>query len=107
MQARCARSVFRAESCLRVRNCRFSSTIPDFAFYPDFLDVKEQATLLKTCLQKLDMEESRRMRRRRREYLATQRESPSALPEGSQPIAEYFLPDELYLFEEASSFDRL
>ncbi|KZV75739.1 hypothetical protein PENSPDRAFT_646792 [Peniophora sp. CONT] len=94
------RTIFRTQSCLRLRHCRFSSTIPDFAFYPDFLDVKEQTTLLDACMKKLDLGESRRMRRRREQYLAVQREDSSAFPEVSQRLANHFLPDDLYHFEE-------
>ncbi|VDC06001.1 unnamed protein product [Peniophora sp. CBMAI 1063] len=100
MQVHCARFVKRAESCIRSRFRCFSSTIPDFAFYPDFFDVKEQTTLLEACLKKLDLEESRRMRRRREQYLAVQRKDIPALPESSQRLVDYFLPDDLYQFEE-------
>lgn len=102
MQARGARAVFRTKSCLRLRYCRFSSTIPGFAFYPDFFDVKEQSTLLHACLGKLDTGESRRMRRRREQYLAAHRKNFTTLPECSQRLADHFLPDDLYQFEEVS-----
>ncbi|KAH9857059.1 hypothetical protein C2E23DRAFT_720601 [Lenzites betulinus] len=66
----------------------------DFAFYPEFFTAREQSTLLRAALQKLDSMEGSRFRRRRREFLRT---SPPAV---TQDVRALFLPDELYDFQE-------
>ncbi|KAI0831495.1 hypothetical protein BC628DRAFT_1415985 [Trametes gibbosa] len=72
-----------------------SARLPrDFAFYPDFFTAREQCTLLRAALRKLDSMEGTRFRRRRKEFLRT---SPGAQDARVQAL---FLPDELYDFQE-------
>lgn len=85
------------------------STIPpwlrdNFSLWPTFLNEMEQAILLRAALRKLDDNESRTMRRRRRDYLATHQEAAPRLPSLGTPINEVFLPDEYYQFEEVRRF---
>ena len=103
MQVRCARAMTFAGPYVRLRRRWYSSAIPgipDFAFYPNVLDDKEQATLLHACLRKLDLGESRRMRRRREQYLATRYCDTGTVHQNSEHPADLFLPDDLYQFEE-------
>lgn len=82
-----------------------TSTIPiwlrdDFSLWPTFLNEVEQGVLLKAALRKLDDNESRTMRRRRRDYLAGHPELASQSPDFGTPATKLFLPDEYYQFEE-------
>ena len=43
----------------------------DMAFYPDFFSLEEQRVLLSASLQKLDMTESRKVRRRQKEFISS------------------------------------
>ncbi|EIM90184.1 uncharacterized protein STEHIDRAFT_50297 [Stereum hirsutum FP-91666 SS1] len=81
------------------------STIPpwlrdNFSLWPTFLNEVEQVVLLRAALRKLDDNESRTMRRRRRDYLAAHQETAPRLPSLGTPITKVFLPDEYYQFEE-------
>ena len=64
----------------------------DFAFYPNFFSVSEQRVLLSAALQKLDMGESARTRRRQRGFA---RPDPS-----TASVEDLSLPDDYYTFEE-------
>lgn len=66
----------------------------DMDFYPDFFSPEEQRILLSASLEKLNTNESRKFRRRQREYQASQ----PAL--SSSSVNDLFLPDEFYTFEE-------
>jgi len=70
---------------------------PDFSFWPDYFTGREQRVLLKASLQKLDASETRISRRRRKEYWKSRAHE---LP--SSQLIEFFAPDELYDFQEAS-----
>lgn len=85
-----------------------TSTIPlwlrdNFSLWPTFLNEIEQTVLLRAALRKLDDNESRTMRRRRRDYLAAHQEATPRSSLGT-PITNVFLPDEYYHFEEVRGF---
>jgi len=73
---------------------------PGFVFWPGYFTNEEQRVLLEASLYKLDSLESRRARKKRRQYWDT---NPSKLT-GSTNLLEVFAPDELYEFEEARSY---
>lgn len=82
-----------------------TSTIPlwlrdNFSFWPTFLNEVEQTVVLRAALRKLDDNESKSMRRRRRDYLAAHQGLASRLPSLGTPVTHVFLPDEYYQFEE-------
>ena len=66
----------------------------DFTFYPNFFSHEEQRLLLLAALQKLDLTENRKVRRRQREFSASRKQEPL------NSIEQVFLPDEYYTFEE-------
>lgn len=68
----------------------------DFTFYPAFFSSSEQRLLLSTALEKLDMSEPRKVRRRQREFLA----SRTVCGPTTNTVDDLFLPDEYYTFEE-------
>src|SRR6266545_1719676 len=70
---------------------------PGFFFWPRYFTNEEQRTLLEASLYKLDGLETRRARKKRRQYW----ESKLV---GSSNLLEVFAPDELYEFEEARSY---
>ncbi|OBZ75433.1 hypothetical protein A0H81_04127, partial [Grifola frondosa] len=67
----------------------------DFTFFRDFFTIPEQRILLTAALRKLDLMDSRQLRRRRKDYSSTAVESSQ-----SDSIQSLFLPDEYYGFEE-------
>lgn len=69
----------------------------DFVFLPNFLSLAEQRVLLAAALEKLNKNDPREYRRRRRDFLA---KLPPALPEDVQ---SEFLPDAYYPFEQVLS----
>ncbi|KAH7929799.1 hypothetical protein BV22DRAFT_1043721 [Leucogyrophana mollusca] len=69
----------------------------DFDLYPNFFTFSEQRILLTTALQKLDATESRRARKRRKEFQSSI--SPSS-DLSSSSLQDLFLPDDYYAFEE-------
>lgn len=73
----------------------------DFSFYPEFFSAEEQRLLLTAALQKLDMIENRKIRRRQREFLASHSPSPLSSIEG------VFLPDDYYTFQEVRFIIRV
>lgn len=85
---------------------RYSKLVPswlqgDFKLWPAFLTEDEQAVLLKAALRKLDDNESRTMRRRRRDFLSSLESSMTGFSGGTSSfLTELFLPDEYYQFEE-------
>ena len=66
-----------------------------FELHPEFLNVDEQRTLLKACLEKLDATDMRATRKLRRQYLASQ----PPTNEHAQ-IGSLFVPDEHYEFQQ-------
>lgn len=68
----------------------------DFTFYPAFFSLPEQQLLLSTALEKLDMSEPRKVRRRQKEYIT----SRTARGPTANTVDDLFLPDEYYTFEE-------
>lgn len=84
---------------------RYSTLIPswlkdDFTWWPTFLNESEQRLLLRAALRKLDDSESRTMRRKRKDFLA---HNPHRAADSSvNAIADLFLPDEYYQFEEVN-----
>ncbi|ETW78318.1 hypothetical protein HETIRDRAFT_127322 [Heterobasidion irregulare TC 32-1] len=64
-------------------------------FFPKFLDLTEQHTLLHAALHKLDSLENRALRRRRKDFLSTR----SPIPETAQTVEDFF-PDQYYDFHE-------
>ena len=71
---------------------------PGFVFWPGYFTSEEQRILLEASLYKLDSLETRRARKKRRQY---QEANPSI---GSANLLQMFAPDGLYEFEEARSY---
>ncbi|KAI0273661.1 hypothetical protein BC834DRAFT_220743 [Gloeopeniophorella convolvens] len=93
----CARRSALAAYGLATRHYGSSPTLPsDFLWFPHFFDWAEQRVLLSAALQKLDASEPRIMRKRRREFLASQ---PRPARD-TDKLTDAFLPDELYDFQE-------
>lgn len=67
-----------------------------FRFYNDFLNMDEQRILLAACLQKLDDQESPRVRRNRRRMLA---ERSNKRYENTDELLGLFAPEESCEFE--------
>jgi hypothetical protein len=73
---------------------------PDFNLFPDIFTISEQKLLLSTCLQQLDVQESR-LYRRRREKLSTSHPGGNYdISNANSPVAALFLPDEYYDFQD-------
>ncbi|KDR81476.1 hypothetical protein GALMADRAFT_239435 [Galerina marginata CBS 339.88] len=69
-----------------------------FSFWPNYFSDTEQKTLLAASLHKLDQSETRRARRRRKEYWDSKLQSLIRLGAGSP--ASLFAPDDMYEFQE-------
>ncbi|KAG1835656.1 hypothetical protein EV424DRAFT_1468114 [Suillus variegatus] len=71
-----------------------SAGLPEgFKFFPEFLSLSEQRTLLSAALFKLDSTETKQARKKRRDFLANH-------PQGHRVIEDIFLPDAYYNFQE-------
>ncbi|KAG2115120.1 uncharacterized protein F5147DRAFT_676306 [Suillus discolor] len=71
-----------------------SAGLPEgFKFFPKFLSLSEQRTLLSAALFKLDSTESKQARKQRRDFLANH-------PQEHRVIEDIFLPDAYYNFQE-------
>ncbi|KAG2348468.1 hypothetical protein BDR05DRAFT_957095 [Suillus weaverae] len=77
-------------SLLRTR----STGLPEgFKFFPEFLSLSEQRTLLSAALSKLDSTETKQARKQRKDFLASH-------PQEHRAIEDIFLPDAYYNFQE-------
>ncbi|KAG2158172.1 uncharacterized protein EDB93DRAFT_1238447 [Suillus bovinus] len=72
---------------------RFAGLPEGFKFFPDFLSLSEQRTLLSAALTKLDSTETKQARKRRKDFLANH-------PQEHRVIEDIFLPDAYYNFQE-------
>lgn len=71
-----------------------SAGLPEgFKFFPGFLSLSEQRTLLSAALFKLDSTETKQARKKRRDFLANH-------PQEHRVIEDIFLPDAYYNFQE-------
>lgn len=71
-----------------------SAGLPEgFKFFPEFLSLSEQRTLLSAALSKLDSAESKQARKRRKDFLANH-------PQEHRATEDLFLPDACYNFQE-------
>ncbi|KAG2061191.1 hypothetical protein BDR06DRAFT_1001513 [Suillus hirtellus] len=71
-----------------------SAGLPEgFKFFPEFLSLSEQRTLLSAALFKLDSTETKQARKKRRDFLANH-------PQEHRVIEDIFLPDAYYNFQE-------
>lgn len=71
------------------------AAIDGFTFFPDFLSLTEQRTLLSAALSKLDSTGTKQARKRQRDFLANH-------PRESRGIEDVFLPEAYYDFEEVA-----
>lgn len=71
---------------------------PDLTFIPNFFTLREQRILLQTALQKLNHQEGRVFKKRRKLF-----ESSLSAHSSDPELDTLFLPDEYYRFEEVSS----
>jgi alkylated DNA repair protein alkB family protein 7 len=73
-----------------------AAALPEgLTFFPEFLSLTEQRTLLCATLSKLDSTETKQTRKRRRDFLANHTQE-------SGTIEDVFLPDAYYNFEEVA-----
>lgn len=71
-----------------------SAGLPDgFKFFPEFLSLSEQRTLLSVALSKLDSTETKQARKQRRDFLTNH-------PQEHRAVEDIFLPDAYYNFQE-------
>ena len=88
-----------SRSASRLRGPRAAFPVDDFQWFPRFFNLVEQHALLSAALRKLDAAEPRASRKRRRDFLAPnrQQDQPKLTPD---VLENAFLPDDLYHFEE-------
>ena len=91
--------------CMRYHNCSGSAFPPGFTFWPTYFSIAEQRTLLAASLYKLDMLETRHMRRRRNIFWNSKLGRENHLE--VDPLQELFAPDSLYEFQEVSHAQNL
>lgn len=73
-----------------------SAGLPEgFKFFPEFLSLSEQRTMLSAALFKLDSTETKHARKKRRDFLANH-------PQEHRVIEDIFLPDAYYNFQEVA-----
>jgi alkylated DNA repair protein alkB family protein 7 len=73
-----------------------AAALPEgLTFFPEFLSLTEQRTLLCATLSKLDSTETKQTRKRRKDFLANHTQE-------SGTIEDVFLPDAYYNFEEVA-----